>query len=195
MKASQKIHSFTLVLKNVDEDTPGLEDRLYESGCDDSLVNFRDGTVYLDFDRKAVSFEKAVISAIRQVETTGAMVVSVAPEDLVSESDIAKRLQVKRQTVSLWVKGARRKENPFPKPIMKLSDRSPFWKWREVTEWLYQHHLIKEEALIQKAAFIENLNVVLEERDIPDRKLRKNLTRELSQPVLKNGFWTHAAAV
>lgn len=148
MKTSQKTHSFTLVLKNVDENTPGLEDRLYEAGCDDSLVNFRDGTVYLDFDRKAASLEKAVVSAIRQVEMTGIMVASVAPEDLVSESDIAKRLQMKRQAVSLWIKGARRKENPFPKPIMKLSDRSPFWKWRFVVEWLYKNRIVEDKNLI-----------------------------------------------
>ena len=139
MKKSKKIYSFTLVLRNVDENTPGLEDRVYEAGCDDSLINFRDGAVYLDFDRKADSFEKAVISAICQVETTGAVVANVAPENLVTESDIAKRLHMQRQAVSLWIKGVRRKSKPFPKPVMKLSDRSPLWKWHEIAEWLYRN--------------------------------------------------------
>ncbi len=67
MKKKQNIYQFTLVLKNVDEDTPNLEDSLFQAGCDDSLINFRNGTVYLDFDREATSLEEAVMSAIKNV--------------------------------------------------------------------------------------------------------------------------------
>jgi hypothetical protein len=70
MKGSQKIYQFTLVLKNVDENTTDLEDSLFEAGCDDALINFRNGTVYLDFDRKAHFLDDAVIDAIRDVEQT-----------------------------------------------------------------------------------------------------------------------------
>jgi hypothetical protein len=137
MNEIQNTYQFMLVLKNVDENTPNLEDSLFEVGCDDALINFRNGTVYLDFDRKAASLEKAVMSAIKNVESSsvGAKVASVAPDNLVTESDVAKRLQVERQTVSLWIKGERKKSIPFPKPILKLSSKSPFWKWREVVEW------------------------------------------------------------
>ena len=64
-----KLFQFTLVLRNVHEDTPNLEDSLYESGCDDALIHFRNGAVYLDFDREATSLEKAVISAIKDVQS------------------------------------------------------------------------------------------------------------------------------
>lgn len=178
MKKSQKTYSFTLVLKNVDENTPKLEDHLYEAGCDDTLINFRDSTVYLDFGRKSASFEEAVISAIRQVETTDAIVASVAPEDWVTESDIAKRLQIKRQAVSLWIKGRRRKSTPFPKPVMKLSDRSPLWKWHEIAEWLYQNNIIEEKELVQNALFIQNVNGALEERDASVRNMRHRLLKQ-----------------
>src|SRR5215208_2964711 len=120
MKKISKTYQFTLVLKNVDENTPGLEDSLYEVNCDDALINFRNGAVYLDFDRAATSLEQAVISAIRDIESASidAIVSHVAPEDLVTESEVAKRLEMKRQAVSLWIKGERRKS--FPKPVMKL---------------------------------------------------------------------------
>jgi len=70
-----------------------------------NLINFRNGTVYLDFDRKAPNFEDAVISAIKSVENTSLnmTVISVAPDYYVSESEVAERLHVKRQTVSFVI--------------------------------------------------------------------------------------------
>ncbi|MCD8573740.1 MAG: hypothetical protein LRY30_01010, partial [Gammaproteobacteria bacterium] len=90
-----------------------LEDSLYESGCDDALINFRDNAVYLDFDRESDSLENAVISAIQSVESSrvGAEVVAVTPEDLVSESDIAKRLN-KKKTNGVVMGQRRKKEKP-----------------------------------------------------------------------------------
>jgi len=169
-----------LILKNVDENTPNLEDSLYEAGCDDALINFRNGTVYLDFDRKASSLEEAVMVAIKDVESSsvGAVVANVAPEGLVTESEVAKRLNVKRQAVSLWIKGARRKS--FPSPVMKLSDKSPFWKWREVVEWLYADNLIHEEEVIN-AFILETVNAALEERDENKRKSRQGLLKKFEK--------------
>lgn len=184
-----KLYQFILVLKNVDEKTQGLEDKLYQAGCDDSLINFRNGAVYLDFDREANSLEEAVMSAIKAVESdlVGAVVVSVAPEDWVTEAEVAERLSCKRQTVSLWSKGQRRKEKPFPKPIMKLSDRSPFWKWREIVEWLYQNNEIDKKE-VENAIFLENMNAVLEERDPKIRASRQKLLETFStiQPKEKH---------
>lgn len=177
MKSTQKSYQFSLVLKNVDEDTPKLEDSLYEAGCDDALINFRNGTVYLDFDRESSSFEEAVISAINDVESSSvqAIVASVAPEDLVTESEIAKRLGKDRQIISLWVQGKRRSSKPFPKPIMKLSDRSPFWKWREVIEWVVDNNLNEDKEKIAIAIFLEDINAALEERDTNRQRARQSL--------------------
>ena len=183
MKGSQKVYQFTLVLKNVDENTPNLEDSLYEVGCDDALINFRNGAVYLDFDRKANSLDDAVMSAIRDVEsaTINTVVVSVAPEDIVTESEIAKRLPINRQTVSLWIKGERRQS--FPKPIMKLTAKSPFWKWREVVEWLFENKVMKNitEEQVQNALFLETMNIVLEERDTDVSKARSGLIKRFQE--------------
>lgn len=180
MKKAQKCYQFILVLKKVDENTPELEDSLFQAGCDDALINFRNGTVYLDFDRKAASLEEAVMTAIKNVEAAPikAKVANVAPEDWVTESDIAKRVLLERQTVSLWIKGARRKSKPFPKPIMKLSDRSPFWSWYEVAKWLFENNLIfKEDEEVQNALFLQTINAVLEERDVAVRKTRQELLK------------------
>ena len=62
-------YQFTVVLQNVNMHTELLEDSLYESGCDDALINFRNGTVYLTFSRQAISLQVAVLSAIKDVES------------------------------------------------------------------------------------------------------------------------------
>src|SRR5436189_5562260 len=110
-------HNFTLILKHVHDKTEELEDSLFEAGCDDALINYRGSVVYLDFTRKAKSFKEAVISAIKDTESSVIFteVANIAPGDLVTESEIAKRLNKPRQTVSLWINKARRKS--FPNPV------------------------------------------------------------------------------
>lgn len=176
-------YEFTVVLDQVDDQTPGLEDQLFEAGCDDALINFRGGTVYLDFCREATSFEEAVISAIQAVESIPAMpqVMSILPDDLVTETDIAKRLGKSRQTVSLWVKRERRQTHPFPNPVSKLSDRSPMWRWFDVVEWLYQNHVVRDKKLVDSAKFIEHINVVLGERDPEIQAYRHHLLDRLKR--------------
>ncbi len=179
MKAT-KSYEFTLILKNIDENTPDLEDSLYEAGCDDALINFRNGAVYLDFEREASSIEDAVISAIKNVEssTIDAEVASVAPENLVTESEIAKRLNKNRQIISLWIKGERRKA--FPHPVMRLSEKSPLWNWNEIVIWVYNNKIINDKELIEKALFFANINAVIEERDKKTRKIRHNLLTRIA---------------
>lgn len=174
-----KPFQFTLVLKNVHEKTNDLEDSLYEAGCDDALINFRNGAVYLNFDREASSLEEAVITAIKDVQSSSidAEVASVAPENLVTESEIAKRLKIARQTVSLWIKGERRKS--FPHPVMRLTEKSPLWNWSEVVNWLYENKIIANKELVENALFFANINAALEERDSRTRQLRQNLLERI----------------
>lgn len=91
----KKIHEFTLVLEDVDTQTPGLEDTLFAAGCDDMLINFRNGKVYLDFAREDLSLESAVLSAIQAVEGCGLgiKVIRILPDDLVTMFNIAKSLK------------------------------------------------------------------------------------------------------
>jgi hypothetical protein len=175
----KSIMKFTLILKNVHENTSHLEDSLYEAGCDDSLISFRSGAVYLDFDREALTLEDAVISAINDVNSSsiGAQVASVAPENLVTESEIAKRLNTNRQTVSLWIKGERRKS--FPHPVMRLAEKSPLWNWNEVIHWLNEKKIITDMKLVEEANFLANINAALEERDSKTRKMRKLLREKI----------------
>ena len=181
MKNKLNIYEFTLVLGGVNDKTERLEDQLFEAGCHDALINFRSGTVYLDFNRESPCFEDAVISAIKEVESSQlkARVISILPDDFVNESDIAKRLNQSRQIISLWVRRERRQKIPFPNPISKLSDKSPIWRWYDVAIWLYQQELIKDSAVVESAKFIGHINVVLSERDPQIRKYRHAILTRL----------------
>ena len=189
MNILNQIHQFTLVLKNVNESTPMLEDSLFEAGCDDVLINFRNNTVFLDFEREGKSFEETIIEAIKQVESASVkpVVVSVAPEDLVTMSEAAKRLDKTRQALHNWINEARRKTESekmqFPQPFMKLADKSPLWKWKEIVEWLYLHNLIREKQIVESAIFIENINAVLEERNETIRETREALIEKLESKM------------
>lgn len=173
-------YQFTLVLKNVDEKTSGLEDGLYEAGCDDALINFRNGAVYLEFDREADTLEDAVISAIKNVKsaTIDAEIASIAPENLVTESEIAKRLNISRQTVSLWIKGERR--GGFPPPVMRLSEKSPLWQWNEVVVWLFKNNIIHDQKMLDNALFFANINAALGELDKKTRDMRHHLLERIA---------------
>ncbi len=173
-------YQFTLILKNIDEKTHGLEDSFYESGCDDAIINFKNGVVYLEFDREATSLEEAVISAIKDVRSASieAEVASVAPENLVTEIEIANRLNKSRQTVSLWIKGVRRKS--FPHPVMRVSHKSPLWNWHEVINWLFENKLINDKKIVEQAVFFANINAVLEGQDKKTKKIRHALLERIT---------------
>lgn len=65
-----KTYQFTLVLKNVNKNIKHFENGLFEAGCDDALIHIKNGAVYLEFDREAFFLEEAVISAIKDVQSS-----------------------------------------------------------------------------------------------------------------------------
>jgi hypothetical protein len=178
-------YQFTLVLDGVDENTPNLEDVLFEAGCDDALINYKNGTVYLDFDRAGEDLEQSIISAINDVESAdvGATIISVAPEHLVSLSDIAQRVSMTRQAVSLLMLGERG-AGCFPKPILKIANKSPLWRWSAVAEWFYQQGKITNHDIIDNANVVEDINAVLELRSRKTVKHRRNILDRLEHRVI-----------
>jgi hypothetical protein len=176
------IYQFTLVLDGVDEKTPGLEDALFEAGCDDALINYKNGVVYLDFDREGVALESTIISAIKDIESAdiGALIVSVAPEHLVSLSDIADRVSITRQAVSLLMQGTRGPGN-FPKPMLKISNKSPLWRWSAVAEWFYKQGKIRDHGVIDSANVVEDINAALELRNKKSFAHKRKILGELQK--------------
>ncbi|MGI9276744.1 MAG: hypothetical protein ACR2PT_18105 [Endozoicomonas sp.] len=160
-----KIFHFSLVLTEVGVTTPGLEDALFEVGCDDALVCFYNQSAYLVFDREAESLREAVASAVADVESSscGARVVSVDAGDLVGLSDIAELSGLTRQAVAL-LKDGKRGGGQFPAPVLRLEGRQPLWKWSQVAQWLVEQGRVGAE-LAENALVVDEFNQALELRN------------------------------
>jgi hypothetical protein len=176
-------HAFTLVLTGVSEVTDALEESLFESGCDDALLGYRDGIVYLDFDREATSFREAVLSALADVARAGFEVARVEPDEFVTAADIAQRSGRSRENIRQLLLGTRG-PGGFPAPVACLKGRSPLWRWAEVAEWLKEKKDYRENSnLLSRDVYstITTLNDVLDLlRHVPDPAAAARLVRTLA---------------
>ncbi len=161
---SEGTYSFILVLRGLGELSNQAEQDFFEAGCDDALFGIRNGVPFLDFDREAGSFAEAVLSAIRDVARagTGAEVTRVEPDDLVSASEIARRLGRSRESVRLLINGSRG-PGGFPAPVSNLGGTSPIWSWADVAHWAEQSHLADKSgpSLCRQARFVALVNRAL----------------------------------
>lgn len=180
-----KTYEFSLVLKNISINTPDLEDKLFESGCDDSLICAYGETVYLEFDRESDSFESAVLSAISDVESSGlgALVKSVDAGDYVGISDIAALSSSSKQAIAL-LKDGKRGPGQFPNPVQRLTGKQPLWRWGEVAKWLYENDRADSELAIN-AEVIEDLNIALELREPKKCNQVLNLVHKINEKAVE----------
>ena len=74
------LFSFRLVLQGASDLTPQIADALYMAGCDDALVGSRNGVLFAKFHREAPSWDEAIGSAIRQIESARAGLTVVRTE-------------------------------------------------------------------------------------------------------------------
>lgn len=141
------VYEFSIIASGLDPAADDFEARFYDGGCDDALVSFQKGHIIVDFAREAATVDEAIASAIENVMAVGATVDRIEPDPLVSLSDIAERVGVTRQAVTMYAKGARG-EN-FPAPSVKVTDDRPLWSWPSVAEWFFARGQLPEEALIE----------------------------------------------
>jgi len=159
------VYEFTLVLETQAGLEDGLEDALFEAGCDDAALSFRKGIAYLNFDREAKDLESAIISAIQQVEDAGLSlwVKRVEPSDLVTSAEIARRLGRSRQSVQQLISGARG-EGDFPLPVAGVTAKTMLWSWQEVAGWFLKNKKLKDKKIYENAVILKQINESLENR-------------------------------
>jgi transcriptional regulator with XRE-family HTH domain len=130
---------FQIFCSGMDTSDDSFLDALYEAGCDDATVFFKDGYVCLDFSRQAESAERAVLSAISDIYQSGLTgeVVRVEPEDLASLSEIAQRVGVTRSSLQKYARGESRVGQDFPRPVQGiLASRRELFSTFEVMQWM-----------------------------------------------------------
>ena len=172
---------FTLVLDGITTVTAEVENALFEAGCDDATISLRQGRVYLTFSRAAATLKDAIISAIQDIHTAaiGADVLRVDQCDLVTQSEIARRIDRSRQLVSQYISGGRG-PGGFPAPACNITDTAPLWYWCEVAQWLWSNDMISESDL-RNAQDVTTINSVLEiERQ---RRIFPESTRRIMEAI------------
>jgi len=174
-KTEQGAYTFTLVLSGLSEVTEDVGDALFEAGCDDALLGVRDGVAFLEFDRRAASLGEAILSAIENVAKAriGASVARVEPDDMVTASEIARRVHRTRENIRQLMNGTRG-PGGFPPAVSCLRQRSPIWRWAEVASWFADNYDLEdaERSWLEHATIIGGLNSVLElHRHIPKASL------------------------
>lgn len=129
-------YNFTLIVEGADLQTDEAQDALYEAECDDATFGVVDGVQFAEFDREAISYAQALTSAIATIQRTieGARVVHVEPDELVTMSEIAERLNRSRESIRLLVAGERG-SGDFPSPVSHVRTRNRLWRWPDVLKW------------------------------------------------------------
>jgi hypothetical protein len=154
---------FSLILGGADEVSTEIENALHAAGCDDALLGSRDGVLFLDFDRVSTSLMEAVLSAVENVRDAdvGLWVERVEPDDLVTASEIARRVDRSRESIRQLVHGERG-PGGFPAPVANLTKTSPIWRWSDVAVWFDEKLSAVLPALVADAADLAALNAALE---------------------------------
>jgi hypothetical protein len=137
---------FALIVGGVSNLTQAVEDALFAAGCDDATLSIQYGRLYVEFSRCARSIEEAIFSAIQDVRKAniGAEVLRVDECNLVTASEIARRVQRSRQLVYQYIKGERG-PGGFPPPEFYLAEGSPLWAWCAVSYWFAQNDILRPE--------------------------------------------------
>ncbi len=180
-KPCEREYDFALVLTGITDLTDDVEDALFEAGCDDATLSIQSGRAYLTFSRRAPSVKDAILSAIRAVRKAkiGADVLLVDECDLVTKSDIARRMNKSRQAVHQYFTGERG-PGGFPPPVCRITDDSPLWYWCEVAHWLWLNNMLRADAW-QSAEQIAIINRVLELQH--QKKIAPKLTEEIIRSI------------
>lgn len=185
-------HVFTVIFQIASAREPDTyARRVYDDeALGDALLGGPDaaGIFELDFDREAVSFPTAVLSAVRDVQRVlaEAVVLRVAPDDLVTVAAIAERVGRSHESVRLLARG-RRGPGGFPPPAGQLDAKTQVWRWFEVARWFQEH--IAGVPGGEHAAFLAALNDILDLRrvagDLPgDPGVTDQLAALLPAPLM-----------
>lgn len=155
-------YDFSLVLTGANELTTEVEDAIFEAGCDDATLSVAYGRLWMEFSRTAPSLKDAILSAIRDVRKAniGADVLQIDECNLVTQSEIARRIGRTRQLVHQFING-QRGPGGFPPPVCHLRAETPLWEWCAVSFWLCQNNMIRPEEL-NNTEVIAAINTALE---------------------------------
>ncbi len=182
----EREYDFALVLSGVSELTAEVEDSLYKAGCNDATLSMSYGRLWMEFSRKATTLKDAILSAIRDVHKAGinADVLQVDECNLVTQSEIARRIERSRQQVHQYITG-QRGPGAFPPPVCHLREETPLWQWCAVSFWLCENNMLRPEEMYD-AEVVSAINNAL---DLAHQRGRnRELVEEVTEAINNLGY-------
>jgi hypothetical protein len=155
------MQSFNFLLNlNSRQDPEELVDQLFEAGCDDATLHQRDGYLFMEFDREAISLAAAIQSALDDIAKVHLTAKAVEPSDVVNLSEMAERTGKSREYLRSLLAGER-KNSPPPAPIAGSNSKNRLWRWSEVSAWLEANTQLIDRDQVITAWQIREANEVL----------------------------------
>lgn len=137
-------HDFSLVL---DRAPTGDEiDALYEAGLDDASPEHGPNASLLHVTRYAPSLTDAVLTAVRDTESTGMRVVAVRAEDLITLRTIAQRVGRTYEWARKLAHNAPPNAGSASFPPALSGEGWSLYSWVEVSRWLAEHRALPDQA-------------------------------------------------
>ncbi|WMT78846.1 hypothetical protein [Bradyrhizobium sp. Ash2021] len=170
------VFNFTIIASGMDYEADDFEDRFFKAGCDDATISIQKGAIVLEFTREGRNFVHALLSAVKDVQSAGAIVEHIEPDYLVSLSDIAARANISRAAVSLYAKGERAED--FPAPVARVTTESPLWDWVAVARWMFKRRTIARRVVVE-AKIVREANLALVQPDGFEAIFAKKFYQEL----------------
>jgi len=156
-----------------------IANKLYDLGADDCTVSSQNNAVIVSFDREEISYQAAVMSAIKQLKSIKFLTVkSVDAGEFVGLSDAAELSDLSRSALSKFSKGERG-NGQFPTPYLRLSGKAPLYDWAEVAEWLESQGLADSE-LVENATTTRLINAALRLKSKEEAKAITRLARDIA---------------
>lgn len=181
--------SFSFVLSGIDTSDDAFVDLFYEAGCDDATLALMKGFVVASFDREAPDYVHAAVSAFKDILKTGAIIERFEPDYLVSQSEIAKRANLSRSAISLYVAGER--GNQFPKPCARITTENPLWDWVVVSGWLYHANHVGMSTVIE-ARVCRTINLTCQQANfrssLGERRLVAQIEKIAERPLVAEAW-------
>ena len=160
--------SLRFALSSADADFADVEDRLFESGCDDALLGIgHPGRISLDFIREAPDAKTAMLGSISDVlrAIPDATLIEATP-DLVGISDVAKLVGTSRQNLRQLILACR---TATPAPIHE--GNPSIWHLADFLTWLREDKGYSvSQNLLEIARVGMQVNLAVEDRRTDSRE-------------------------
>lgn len=108
-----------------------VQDAVYENF--DALISGHGDKYFVTVSADGSDAISAARGAIARLNALGVRPHRMV-EDLVTRSEMARRLGVAAQAVGQWIRGERRADLPFPEPYNRVG--GGVWLWADVMDWL-----------------------------------------------------------